>query len=339
MAFIRTMNRANGIQYQVLLRSVWDKRRKQSRQIVVRWFGRVRHGLAWTQNEDGDLMQTTTEQGISVTRSFRCDEENFITTALARKRSLLLYGNWGVGKTFLAQRVAEELLDRSIQSFYFRWTSPQGAFISGIADALGVDTHEENDKGKPVKRNQNQLMDDIGESLARGEKVLIVDKAQNIPVALRNQFEVWLEQGATILLCATLPKRAELFLKFPRCELRPLSRESSLALVRANAARFGVTLSTSQAAEIVSASGGNPQFLIRAVSEFDIGTNQAVDHLEWIDGTPFIIACLCLLMLLRFIGRGLNDQNLVLMGGVSMVILRLTMLIIGRVSRRARTIE
>ncbi len=334
--FVRTMTRPNGIIYQALLRSVWDKEKKQPRQRVIRWLGRVDNkDTRFQMNEAG----TETEETISVTRSFRSKEEKFLIDVLKRKRSILLYGNWGVGKTFLAQRVAEQLKAEGVQPFYFRWSSPQGTFISAIADALNVETKAENDKGKPIKRNQNEVFDDIGEALAKGRKVLIVDKAQSIPVSLRNQFEVWLEQGATILLCATLPKRAELFLKFPRYELLPINRTDSAHLVRATANSYGLKLKSSTVNELVTLGNGNPQFLMRAVAENDIGSVSDPDQAEWIDGTPIVIGALCLLLLLRFIGRGMNDQNLVLMGGISMVILRLAMLTVSRVSKKRRIIE
>ncbi|MDQ4121732.1 MAG: hypothetical protein M3209_09830 [Acidobacteriota bacterium] len=221
----------------------------------------------------------------------------------------------------------------------FRWTSPQGAFIADICNALTIETKEENENGRMVKRSQAALLEEIGKRLQDRKTVLIVDKAQSIPASLRNQFEVWLEQGATILLAATMPKRGELYLKFPRFELQPLDRVSSAALVRAAAENYGVKLKPSEISEIVTHANGNPQFLIRAVAEHDIGAKSDPDQMEWIDGTPLVIGCLCGLMLLRFIGRGLNDENLMLMGGVSLVVLRLAMLTIARVSRRRKVIQ
>jgi hypothetical protein len=334
--FVKSIT-ADGRTYQALVKSVWDKEKKQPRHKVIRWLGRVDDSVRYALFGAG--YEAEVRPVARMTRSFRSTEEKFICGALKRNRSLLLHGSWGVGKTFLAQRIAEELNASRRSAHFFRWSSPAGAFVSNICDALLIETKEENENGRLVKRSQAALLEAIGERIADGRHVLIIDKAQQIPAALRNNFELWLECGAVVLLSATMPKRGELYLKFPRYELQPLDRRSSVELVRAAAAHLGVRLTPSQAQEIVTLGNGNPQFLIRAVAERDIGAVSDPDQAEWIDGTPLVIAALCCLMFLRFVGRGLHDENLMLMGGMALVVLRLAMLTIARVSKRRRIIE
>ncbi len=59
---------------------------------------------------------------------------------------------------------------------------------------------------------------------------------------------------------------------------------------------------------------GNPQFLIRSVLDMDIQAEDDPDQAEWIDLSPLVMMGLCLLIALRFIGQGLSDRNLVIMG-------------------------
>jgi len=56
-------------------------------------------------------------------------------------------------------------------------------------------------------------------------------------------------------------------------------------------------------------------FARRAVNEEYLGLeDQAPDHDQWIDITPFIIAALMCLVVVRFLGLGPNSKTLYLVG-------------------------
>ena len=229
MAFIRTFKQGSR-QYRALVKSVWNKARQRSEQHIIRWLGRSEEAAT-----------------VPLSRSFREREEKFLLTVLGRRRSLLMHGAWGVGKTFLAQRVCHLLNEQGHRAHYFRWTSPVGDFLKAICQALAIETEEFDEEGdKSRRKTQAELLEEIGGTLQEEPVVLIVDKAHDIPKQLRNHIELWLENGAVILLTGTLLPRKALFLKVPRWELAPLDARQSLQLVRAAAEHFQVNLARSQ---------------------------------------------------------------------------------------------
>lgn len=320
MAFIRTFHQGKR-QYQALVQSVWNRDKKRSEQRVLKWLGRT--------------SEPVSEENFSLSMSFRSTEEKFLVAALSKKRAMLMHGEWGVGKSFLAQRVCLLLKEAGYSAHYFRWTQPQGEFIKSICQALDLKTETED--GKRI--TQAELLTNIGIDLRGGQHILAIDKAHNIPLVVRNHIEVWLEGGAVILLVATLPKRAEMYLKFPRWELKPLEYFHSFRLVIAAAAHFKVKLNYRQARELATHANGNPQLLIRAVSEHDIGVLGDPDQPEWIDGTPFVLAACIGLAIIRYVGQGLSDKNLMVMGGISILIIRLFQIFTLRASRSRSKIQ
>jgi|GEM_PF-5342269 len=102
MAFIRTFKQG-GRQYRALVKSVWNKALQRSEQRIIKWLGRSQE-----------------EHNIPLSRSFREREEKFLLGVLGRRRSLLMHGAWGVGKTFLVQRVCHLLNEQGHHAHYFR---------------------------------------------------------------------------------------------------------------------------------------------------------------------------------------------------------------------------
>ena len=59
----------------------------------------------------------------------------------------------------------------------------------------------------------------------------------------------------------------------------------------------------------------------RVIREEYLGLDEPnPDHTQWVDGTPFLIAGLMLLTIVRFIGLGLNSTSLYLVGGILIVV-------------------
>ncbi|PIB06280.1 hypothetical protein AMR42_15105 [Limnothrix sp. PR1529] len=314
MAFIRRWMKGDR-EYRAIVKSVWSRERKRSEQQVLKWLGRV------------DLPA----EKFFLSSSLRGDEEKFLLEAVERRRSLLVHGEWGVGKSYLAQRLAQLIRDSGGRSHYEPWSTPAGGFVRSVAEAVGVET--ETEEGK--RRTQAEILGEIGPALVESQTVLLIDKAHNIPVAVRNSIEQWLETGAQIYLFATTPKRADMWLKFPRWELRPFSPEQSIKLITAAADHHRVQLDRDRARELATLANGNPQFLIRSVLEHDLAIESPADQNEWIDGTPLVIAGLALLLVIRYLGQGMGDRNLIIMGGIASVLIRVTVLWTGRVSKRS----
>ena len=265
----------------------------------------------------------------------RNSEKIFITETLMRGQALLMFGDWGVGKTHLALQIKDSIPN----SIYLPWASPVGDFVKALAGYLSIDPTRQSN-GRDVRKTQQELLVEIGDELAKTKPVLIIDKAQSIPVTLRNHAEQWIDRSVPILLVATLPQGRELYLKFPRWKLKPLSYWDSYRLVKELAVQKGVELSNHQIRAIASKGNGNPQLLLRAVNEKSIDIETEVDAAtDWIDLTPVVLVMLCLLIVLRYIGQGVNNSNLVIMGGLAAVVARIGYMLSTKVSKKQSQIK
>jgi hypothetical protein len=150
-------------------------------------------------------------------------------------------------------------------------------------------------------------------SLARCRSVTALSRASgNLAIA----------KGAVMLLLATKPPRKDLFLKMPRTTLQPLQVEEVRSLMLAEAKVLGVTADNAKLAELQERSGGNPYLAKRVMREEVLGIGEGLegDHVEYIDGTPFLIAAISLVAIVRFVGLGLGDKSLYIIGGIATVL-------------------
>jgi hypothetical protein len=67
---------------------------------------------------------------------------------------------------------------------------------------------------------------------------------------------------------------------------------------------------------------GNPALAKRVVHEelLGIGDEMSTDHRQYIDGTPFLIASLSAISIVRFVGIGMGDKVLYMVGGIAMIL-------------------
>ena len=83
------------------------------------------------------------------------------------------------------------------------------------------------------------------------------------------------------------------------------------------AASLGLELTPGQLASLQERTGGNPMLAKRVVKEEYLGLDgTALDHTQWIDGTPLLLAGLTILVIFRFLGLGFNSTSLYLLGGI-----------------------
>ena len=242
---------------------------------------------------------------------YRRKEFRRTVAALQANSSLLIVGETGCGKSFLAKAVAEEL---EIQDFQVATTKPGSVkqILLDLAFQLGVDT--ESLEGKAL--STMGLMKAIADWLFTNTAFLICDDAHTFPVSLR----CWLDQlnnkGVPMLLLATFPPARDIFLKLPRIELEPLSDRSIRSIMMEAAYELDLELTPAQLASLQQRTGGNPMLAKRVVREEYLGLEGNADHTQYIDGTPFLIATLMVFMILRFLGKGFNNTSLYLLGGI-----------------------
>jgi AAA domain len=244
---------------------------------------------------------------------------------------MLVVAEAGMGKSHLARGVAEELRAASLHVALVTPSTPKQSVLD-IAQQLGVAIT--NDEGRPL--TQMQLQADITTSLSQQRAYLLVDDAHRLPISLR----VWLEQllacGQPLVLFATHPPRKDIFLKLPRLELKPLDHAQIRELMREAAEAQHLALSPAQLATLQERTGGNPMLARRALDEERLGLDAtAPDHTEWMDGTPLLLAVLLIFSAVRFLGRGLHQTDLYLLGGFLAVAVGIIRLLLASLPRRS----
>ncbi len=136
---------------------------------------------------------------------YRKREFRRIVAALQADSSLLVVGEAGIGKSFLARAVADSLESMNFQVATTKPGTVKQVLLS-IALQLGVDT--ESIEGKTL--SSLGLMKEIADWLKENTAFLICDNAHRFPVSLR----CWLDQlhslGQPMLLLATFPPGSDL---------------------------------------------------------------------------------------------------------------------------------
>jgi hypothetical protein len=262
---------------------------------------------------------------------YRSTEKNRIVAALQANSSLLVVGEAGIGKSVLGEAVAEELQELGFTvAIAHPLTVKQALF--DIANQLGVDT--ETLEGKSL--TSAQLSVAIAEWLKDNTAFLICDDAHRYAI----QFRTWLaqlhEQRQPLLLLATFPPARDIFLRLPRIELKQLADRPIRSIMRTVAQSLGVEMMPSQLAKLQQRCGGNPMLAQRVVMEEYLGLDATnPDHTQWIDGTPFLIAALMILVIIRFIGLGLNSTSLYLIGGILTIAVGVIRLLVYSLPRKS----
>jgi hypothetical protein len=263
------------------------------------------------------------QEVINKEMDLRHEDTQRAIAALTEKQSILVLGDDGGGKTTLANNVASELRSRGYIIAIADYGGSAKKTFEVIAEQLAVDTFRVNGAGKDIPLTADQLREAIAlVLLAEDRPILICDNAHRYPSSIRYWLEDICAAGGVVFLLATRAARRDIFLKMPRTELKSLQTDQVRSLMIAEAKELGVTLDNSKLAELQERSGGNPFLAKRAVREevLDLGEGEAGDHTEYIDGTPFLVGAVSLVAILRFVGLGLGDKSLYIIGGIFTVL-------------------
>ena len=264
-------------------------------------------------------------------RAYRCAEKNLILAALQTGSSLLVVSDIGMGKSQLAKFVAADLRAKNFSVALIVPTTPKQTLLD-CAIQLGAPTTRDDDK----QMTATQLQDSIAEFLQTNTAFLLFDDAHRLPISLRVWLLSLLDAGHPLLLFATHPPRKDIFLKLPRIELKALPHQSIRALMQTAAQELGLELTPSQLATLQERCGGNPMLARRVIRETFLGLEDtAPDHTQWIDGTPLLIALLLVFSVIRFLGRGLHQTDLYLLGGFLAVAVGIVRLLLASLPRKS----
>ena len=240
-------------------------------------------------------------------------------SSLAKGQGLLVLGESGSGKSELATAIAKHFESQRKVAIATYGGSAKECLVT-IAEALDVPTFTADDKPKPL--TAEQLRKELLYDLRGGKALLIVDDAHRFPASLRYWLEDVLKQGGLMLLLADRPPARDVFLKLPRMELEPLTPDQIRTVMYQEATNQGLAINPSRFADLQQRVGGNPALAKRVIHEelMGIGDEMSTDHRQYIDGTPFLIASLSAISIVRFIGIGMGDKALYMVGGIAMIL-------------------
>lgn len=252
--------------------------------------------------------------------NFRIIEINQAISSLETNQSLLIIGEEGSGKTTIAESVRTAFKNRGWNVAIADYLSGAKETLLEIADQLGCQTADNSGKN-PKPYTASQLREEISQELKQACTLLICDNAHRYPVSLRYWLQDCLGDRALLLMLATKPPVGGIFFKMPRIVIRAMNSMEIREIMLEEAAEINLKLPASTIADLEQRCGGNPFLARRVVREqsLNLGTDEQGDRVDYIDGTPFLIAGISLIGIVRFIGLGLGDKSLYIIGGIATI--------------------
>jgi len=251
--------------------------------------------------------------GSALVVEFREEDMAQMVSSLLKGQSLLVLGESGSGKSVLGIELAKRLgSDYRIAIASYSGSAKQTLIT--IAEALGVPTETSDERPKPL--TADQLRVEIAKDMDCGKRLLIADDAHRWPASLRYWMEELLRGKGLLLLLLLLladrPPAKDVFLKLPRIELEPLTPDQIRTIMYAEATAQGMAINPAKFADLQQRVGGNPALAKRVVHEemLGIGEEMSTDHRQYIDGTPFLLASLSAVGIVRFIAAPITCNPL-----------------------------
>ncbi|TYQ29176.1 ATP-binding protein [Pseudanabaena sp. UWO311] len=268
--------------------------------------------------------------------NFRQTEINQAIASLETNQSLLIVGDEGSGKSAIAAEVRSEFKKRGWTVAIAEYTGSAKNTLIEIADQLGCDTCDPN-TGKPL--TADGLRDAIADYLYSPKTILICDDAHRYPSTFRYWLQDCLGDRALLLMLAVNPPRKDLFLKMPRIYLQALESLQIREIMIEEATEIGLKLPASELALLEQRCGGNPFLARRVVREqsLNLAQDQEGDRVDYIDGTPFLIATLSMVGVVRLIGLGLGNRSLYIIGGIFTISAITLRILVTRANSRNKT--
>jgi energy-coupling factor transporter ATP-binding protein EcfA2 len=233
---------------------------------------------------------------------------------LAARKSVLLVGEAGSGKTTFAHRLLDQMSEMKTAIASYEGSSKQTLKL--IAQQLNVPTI--NEKNRPLNT------DDLKEAIAAhcdSDTLLVCDNCHRWPSSLRYWVEGLHAQGVILLLLAIEDMRKDIFVRVSKMELAPPSEQQIRQIMAKEANEYAFSLSPSKLAHLQQLAGSNPMIAKNLIQEARLGRHfPEGQHNQYINVAPFINGILVLLGVFRFLGLGLGDRALYVFGGIAMLV-------------------
>jgi energy-coupling factor transporter ATP-binding protein EcfA2 len=246
-----------------------------------------------------------------------------IAEALSRGQSLLVLGEPGSGKSTLAGTVRSRLMNHGYTVAIGTYSGSAKETLNDLADQLGVDLAYVDANGKAKNKTAQQIRGDILKELTTSKSLLICDDAHRWSASLRYWLEDCWRAGAILLLLAYQPKSEGIFAKLPLTELSAIADQDIRKVLMTEAEAHGLKLSIQELASLQSRAGNNPTIAKRIIKEATLGISGdrgANGHYQYVDGTPLLLSMLLCIGMIRFVGLGLGDRSLYIMGGLLTIV-------------------
>ncbi len=252
----------------------------------------------------------TTEAQTYTIRHYRKNESARVSASLQASTPLLVIGDQGMGKTFLAKDIVTVLEDEGY-NVVFTGSTTHKQLLLNIASQLGI--HHTDINGKRLTIQELEV--ELAYHLQHNTVMLIIDDAHKCNINFRR----WLKdqiQRKPILLLATNPPKTDVFINLSRIELRPLPEYAIREIMEQAALGRKMNLTMNDLARLQEKVGGNPMFAQLVVEQEYIGVDtEAGDHKLYFDMTPLILLVGVGFTIVRFLAVGGNNPALYMLAG------------------------
>jgi len=246
-------------------------------------------------------------------------EVSQIAEALLSGQSLLVLGEPGAGKTSVGEAVRSQLEFKGYTVGMVKYSGSANDLLKELCEQFGVElVWMDEDTERSKNKTAAQLKADLLDVLKGKKTLLIADDAHRWSATLRYWLEDCWRAGALLLLLAWEPAPKDIFAKLPVTKLEPLKDDQVRDLLRQEAERQGVKLSLKELADLQGKAGNNPGVAKRVIREAALGLTEdaSAQHYQYIDGTPMLLALIACVGVIRFVGLGLGDKSLYIIGGL-----------------------
>lgn len=244
-----------------------------------------------------------------------------ICQAIEQGESLLIIGEQGSGKSTVAQKVKAHCNAFFKEVAIASYSGSIKPFLLAIGRQLKIELTKPklNSKGEEVGESPmsvDEMKDEIAVNLSGN--LLIVDDAHRLPSSLK----LWLEEvhkaeNQLILLSITDPAKG-IFLRLGKLELPQPTELQIRDIMQREAIALNLSLSPSRLAALQRRAGKNLMLAKKVIRDESMGISSGVEHRDYIDISPFIMAALSMLAIVRFYGLGMGDRTIYMVGGVAM---------------------
>lgn len=192
------------------------------------------------------------------------------------------------------------------------------AFFCSIASQLDIPT-EDPETEKPL------TMDRLKEEIALNASdswLLIFPEAKRLTTGIRYWLEDLMAAGVRVACFAVINPNRDIFLEMLEFELELPGDRAIREVMRSEAQRQGLAISESRLAELHPLAGRNPLLARKVIRREKLGLNpdRIVEHQQYLDISPLVMAALAMLAIVRFIGMGTGNKSLYIVGGIAMMV-------------------